>query len=197
MTSPAIEAWRSCRLPRLDRLLAAHPSTAGSSTDPAVAQELTEALVLRLAAEFQGFCRDLHDDVVKAILVVVAPPTSPVRTLLLNGLTVGRGLGRRSADPKTIAEDFGRLGYDLWGLLGDGRPDSARAWREGLRLLHRMRNGLIHDDRAGISEAEAAGWPLSIDTVWAWRNLLDELASAMQDASELGNTRMVPANPKE
>jgi hypothetical protein len=181
MTSPALEAWRSRRLPRLDRLLAAHPCSVGSGIDPAPAQELTEALVLRLTAEFQGFCRDLHDDLVKAILVVVAPPTSPLRALLLNGLTVGRSLGRRSADPKTIAEDFDRLGFDLWVVLGVEQSDVARSWREGLRMLHRMRNGLIHDDQAAVEHVRAAGWPLEFDTVCRWRNLLDELGTAMHD----------------
>ena len=67
MTSPALTTWQSSRLPRLDQLIALHPDTAGSTTDPAVAEEWTHALVLRLASEFQGFCRDLHNDLARTI----------------------------------------------------------------------------------------------------------------------------------
>ena len=179
MTSPALEAWRSSRLPRLDRLLAAHPNSAGSSTDPAVSDEWSQALVLRLASEFQGFCRDLHDDAVQAIVTAVTPPVSPLRVMLLEGLTVGRGLDRFSADPRTIKDDFRRLGLDLWVLVGTGRAESTSVWREGLRLLHRARSGVVHDDAEAIEAVRGEGWPIQLDTVWRWRNLLDEMATAM------------------
>jgi hypothetical protein len=136
--------------------------------------------VLRLASEFQGFCRDRYDDFVETILEAVTEAGSPLRFMLLNGLIVGRGLDRRSADPKTIGDDFDRLSSNLWTSLELGWPGSSRVWREGLALLHRARNGVAHDDRRAIAAVEAAGWPMQIETIGKWRNLLDEVAEAVE-----------------
>jgi hypothetical protein len=162
-------------------MLAAHPDAAASATDPWVAQEWTGALVLRLAAEFQGYCRALHDDAIDAVLDVVTVPRGALQAVLINGLSAGRGLDRRSADPKTISDDFDRLGCDLWVSLGVRRPVVARAWREVLALLHIARNGLAHDDLGALARVEAAGWPVDIATVRNWRNVLDDIATEMND----------------
>jgi hypothetical protein len=197
MTSPAFGAWRSGRLVRLDGLLAAHPNSIGSATDPAVAQEWTEALVQRLASEFQGYCRDLHDDAVEAILDTIMASYSPLRAVLMNGLILDRGLDRRSADPKTIANDFARLGLDLWVALAASHPEAVSGWREGLLLLHRARNGVSHDDRATLAAVAAAGWPMAIGSVRAWRNLVDEAAAAMDDEVSKDIAERIRENPWE
>jgi hypothetical protein len=63
MTSVALNAWRSTRAGRLDRLRSAHTAIGGSGRGRRwVTEELNHALVLRLAAEFQGFARDLHEE---------------------------------------------------------------------------------------------------------------------------------------
>jgi hypothetical protein len=54
--------WRKERSERLDELLHAHQSVGGPSRGRRWrTATLNEALLLRLAAEFQGFARDLHD----------------------------------------------------------------------------------------------------------------------------------------
>jgi hypothetical protein len=63
MTSIALQYWRNRRLDYLDDLLVAHRLVRGTAIGrrrrmPAV----NAALVLRLAAEFQGFARDLHEE---------------------------------------------------------------------------------------------------------------------------------------
>jgi hypothetical protein len=122
MTSDALITWRSDRLRRLDRLLMAHPEAGLSLTDPAVAQEWTEAVVLRLASEFQGFCRDLHDELVRTIVGALVAPDSELVGVLMRALVDGRGLDRRGADPRTVGDDFGRLGLNLWVSLAAGWP---------------------------------------------------------------------------
>jgi hypothetical protein len=194
MTSPALDAWRSSRLVRLDRMLAAHPDSACSPTDPALAREWSEALVLRLAAEFQGFCRDLHDNVITVLLDEITPYNEELSVRLANGLIVGRGLDRRSADPKTIGDDFERVGPDLWASLAARRPDAVPGWREGLNLLHRARNGVAHDDRAALALVEAAGWPVRLTTVRRWRSLLDEIATAMDHEMILDTSELMGKN---
>lgn len=179
MTISALQNWRSVRLERLDRLLAAHPDVAGSTTDPAVTREWTRALVLLLASEFQGFCRDLHDEVANAIGRGAAGNDERLRKRICSGLTMSRGLDRRSADVQTLNHDFYRLGSELSTRLAQQYPDEAAAWLDGLRYLHKARNGVIHDDDISVRKAEDAGWVLRIDSARRWRKLLDEVASAM------------------
>ena len=111
----------------------------------------------------------------------------------MNGLVVGRGLDRRSADPKTIGDDFDRLGSDLWLLLSSGHPVEISAWRAALQQLHRARNGVAHDDRRVIAEVDEAGWPMNLQTVKRWRGVVDEIVVAAattvsQDIAELMRT---------
>ena len=67
MTSLALNRWivdRSAALGRLERV---HGTmTGGLSGRPCDVTELNHALFLRLAAEVQGFCRDLHDEAIDA-----------------------------------------------------------------------------------------------------------------------------------
>jgi hypothetical protein len=179
MTSQALTIWRSTRLVRLDRLLAAHPESVGSATDPAVAKEWTDALVLRLASEFQGFCRDLHNFTVNSLVDLVTVSSPHLSSLLTNGLISGRGLNRRSADPTTIDADFARLGLNLWPALAASWPESTSTWRQALVELHRARNGVAHDDEDAIAAVQDAGWALHLSTVRKWRNLLDETVVAV------------------
>jgi hypothetical protein len=181
MTSPALATWRSSRLSRLDRLLAVHPDSSGSTTDPSVAQEWTQALVLRLASEFQGYCRDLHNDVSGAIAGALAASDCRIQLMIFTGLTAGRALNRSSADPQTLATDFARLGVMLWRELTQRHPHDGPIWREILGLLHQARNGVVHDDPQRIIGVLDAGWVLEIQTVIRWRDLLDEVAVAMDD----------------
>jgi hypothetical protein len=197
MTSPALGAWQSNRLAGIDRFIAAHPASIGSATDPAVAQQFTGALVQCVASEFQGYCRDLHDDAVEAVLGTIMTSDSPLRVVLMNGLILDRGLDRRSADPATIGHDFARLGLDLWRALTASRPDDASTWRSGLVLLHRARNGVSHDDQRALAEVEASGWPMRISTVRRWRKLVDEAVTAMDDEVSKEIAELINKNPWE
>lgn len=179
MTSPALVTWRSARLGRIDRLLAAHPHSIGSTTDPALAEQLTHALVLLLASEFQGFCRDLYDNGVRVLVGAAETRNSELRLTLADGLALGRGLNRRSADAKTLGDDFLRLGLNLWPDLAASHPGSAPAWREGLAQLHRARNGVAHHDLGRIEAVHAAGWAMQIGTIRSWRKVVDEITAAM------------------
>jgi hypothetical protein len=55
--------WASARTDRIKRLRAAHQTLGGTGPGRRwVTDELNHALILRLASEFQGFARDLHDE---------------------------------------------------------------------------------------------------------------------------------------
>lgn len=159
MTSPALAQWRSGRLGRLDRLIAVHPESRGSATDPAVAQEWTHALVLRLASEFPGFCRDLHNEASRAVAWALPLSDERIRLLIFVGLTTDRALNRNSADPRTLAGDFSRFRVPLWVDLHQRHPWSAPAWREGLRCPQVARNGVVHDDLEKLADVQGMPRP--------------------------------------
>ncbi|HST81670.1 MAG TPA: hypothetical protein VLL08_08045 [Kineosporiaceae bacterium] len=146
-----------------------------------MAQEWTHALILRLASEFQGFCRDLHNDVSKAVAWALAASDEDIRLLILVGLTTDRALNRSSADPQTLAKDFARFRITLWADLKRRHPRSAPGWEESLRLLHAARNGVVHDDLDKLAHVQAEGWEMDITSVVRWRNQLDEAVTALHD----------------
>jgi hypothetical protein len=66
--------WRKERSERLDELLHAHQSVGGPSRGRRWrTATLNEALLLRLAAEFQGFARDLHEQTCDTFAVWITP----------------------------------------------------------------------------------------------------------------------------
>jgi hypothetical protein len=182
MTSPALTTWQLSRLPRLDRLIALHPDSAGSTTDPAVAEEWTHALVLRLTSEFQGFCRDLHNDLARTIARALTGWDEKARSLVFAGLTRGRALEQYSANAETIRADFDRLGVDLLLLLST-HPRAGPQWTKELKLLHMARNGVVHDDPGKIEQVKKDGRELNFRTVDRWRNWVDGLVDAMDDVT--------------
>jgi hypothetical protein len=196
MTFSALQIWQSDRLDRLDRLLAAHPDAAGSTTDPSVTREWTRALVLLLAGEFQGFCRDLHDEAANAIGRGAAGNDERLFDRVVLGLTINRGLDRRSADLQTLNSDFRLLGTKLSRALWERHPDQAARWLDGLEYLHRARNGVIHDDDSSVKDAAKAGWVLHIGTARRWRKLLDEVAAAMAQLADAAIADLLSKNPR-
>jgi hypothetical protein len=182
MTSPALTTWQSSRLPRLDQLIALHPDTAGSTTDPAVAEEWTHALVLRLTSEFQGFCRDLHDDLARTIARLLTGQDK-TRLLIIDGLTRGRDLDQYSATVETLVADFDRLGIELPSKL-PAHPRAGPKWKQELLQLHWARNGVVHDDPSKIKKLKEAGVDLNFVAVVRWRNRVDALAEAMDHTAD-------------
>jgi hypothetical protein len=61
VTSAALRNWKTDRAAHLDRLLAARRALRGMNRRW-VTDELNHSLILRMASEFQGFARELHDE---------------------------------------------------------------------------------------------------------------------------------------
>jgi hypothetical protein len=135
--------------------------------------ELSHSLILRLAAECQGFARDLHGEASKAVVGALAPGDLRKQSAIRIPYTIARKLDRGNAEPAGLGHDFGLFGMSLWIELRQAYPDDGQAWQERLRLLNTARNGISHDDTRKIGEVEAAGWPLTLDSVRRWRDSLD------------------------
>src|SRR5690348_7507244 len=89
MPSVSLNTWTTVRAQRIKRLRAAHEAFGGTGPGRRwVTDELNHALILRLASEFQGFARDLHDECGLFIARCLAPgepavagqPAHPIHT---------------------------------------------------------------------------------------------------------------------
>lgn len=168
MPSRALQRWRRERSATLDDLVAVHR---GVSEGPRASEfkmgVIVDALTLRLATEFQGFARDLHDEAVDGVVASVDAPEG-VDGLLIGGLTVFRRLNRANASKGSLVEDFGQLGVSLW-----GHGSSCTPWWKDLEALNGVRNALAHDNVAALG---AQGYSQDLETWNRRRSAIDELA---------------------
>ena len=103
MYSVSYRVWRTSRAALLNQIETAHTAIGGSGPGRRYAtQQINHAYVLLLAAEFQGFCRALHDECVEAILKVIPTTLSKV---VETSLHLGRQLDRGNATPASIGSD--------------------------------------------------------------------------------------------
>jgi hypothetical protein len=178
VASNALAKWQTDRAIRLDRLEITHTSVNART----LADGLNRALVLQLAAEFQGFARDLHNDAASALVASLAPGSAPRQETLIVPYERHRRLARGNAGPASLAEDFMLFGMRLWEDLLRRHPTRGRQWRDRLALLNDMRNGLAHADDQKVARVLAAGWPLTLRSARRWRGTLDGLATGMDQA---------------
>lgn len=162
MTSSALSEWRTSRAAKIERLLTTHKAIGGSTPGGRWAtEELNHAIILRLASEFQGFCRDLHDEAVRVVVSAFIPARPEIRLLVSVPYRAARRLNRGNAEPGSLGSDFGLLGMNLWPDLKVRYPSKADGWRRGLELLNEARNGIAHSDVSKIRRVEEAGWPVT------------------------------------
>jgi hypothetical protein len=171
--SAAFATWASERRGRLDALYAALDDAA---EQPVRAEQIRWSLVLRLAGEFQGYARDLHDGAVDTVLRAVAA-SAGVRVIVRAALTDPRKLDRANAGATTLDHDFTRLGVPLTRTLRSGFAGGA-AWLAALDRLVMARNGIAHSDRGKILRA-TGGAALDLTHITAWDGALVPLVHAM------------------
>jgi hypothetical protein len=75
---------------------------------------LNRALLLRLAAQFQGFAKDLHQETALAFGELVQPTAPTIALVVAAGLQTNRELDRGNAHETALASDFGRFGLKFW-----------------------------------------------------------------------------------
>jgi hypothetical protein len=178
VTSQALRNWKTDRAARLNRLVAAHRTLRGMNRRW-ITDELNHSLILRLASEFQGFARELHDETSMAVVAMIAPNNVAQQTALQLPYFAVRLLDRGNARPETLNDDFGRFGFQLWAALDARYPRSGPRWRRDLTALNTARNALAHDNHSRLAPVTASGWRLTLPFVSRWCNALDGLARGM------------------
>lgn len=141
-------------------------------------RQLNFALILRLASEFQGFARDLHDEAAIVMGEWSHPTDRRLAQVISSGLTAGRQLDRVNAKPETLAADFGRFGMQLWPAL-QGRDRRTSARRSQLKALNAARNALAHDDAAQLATLQSGSQRLDLSSFKVWRGAVGGLATTM------------------
>jgi hypothetical protein len=180
MASASFVTWAAARADRIKRLRAAHEAFGGTGPGRRwVTDELNHALILRLASEFQGFARDLHDEAGLFVAGSLAPGNQQLQDSLRIPCTLHRKMNQGNADPRTLGNDFGLFGMVLWAARHARYPAHAIGWNQKLAALNTARNGIAHDDSAKITRVQSGGWPLTLRSVDRWKSSLDGLARGM------------------
>jgi hypothetical protein len=151
-------------------------------------------LVMRMAAEFQGFARDLHDEATEFLTLGATSGDQALASVLRVGIVAGRALNRGNAGRETLAADFSRIGMIFWPAIKAQEPVSGPKWEADLIKLVEMRNAIAHDNQAQILKLEQSGFRLERALLRQWHASLGSLAATMDNvvASYLGRTLGVP-----
>lgn len=177
MASLALRNWTGTCLPRLDELEQIHQDATGTKPGRRWGtNQLNRSLFVALMAQFQVFCRDLHDEAV-AIHVRHANPSQAavLRTLL----TQGRKLETGNPRTDTLGGDFGRLGFRIIEAV---RAVDQRASDDldRLDLLADFRNAVVHGNETEIEAWSSAGEISATKTVYLrHRRSMERLAGTL------------------
>lgn len=177
MSSEALNEWSGSRKRHLQHLW----ELKARAALPWQERQICSALIMRLATEFQGFARDLHDEAVEFLGVSVSAGNARVASALHAGLAANRILDKGNANADALGKDFSRLGFIFWKALDVDHPKSSNEWRRELTKLVEMRNALAHDDPAKIGRLRSDGYVVDDARVRRWHGNLDSLALAMDD----------------
>jgi len=184
MPSSALERWQHERSTRLDKLFEAHVRIGGTRpgrralADEQINQQINAALVLQLAAEFQGFARELYDEMARAVLRQTAQAEPGIVAVLQRYFVETKALDRGNAHPGALGKDFRRFGIQLWPAMID-RDERTRARQEHLERLNQTRNAIAHSDEGELARLRRDGIRITLATARTWRRALDQLAAGM------------------
>jgi hypothetical protein len=178
MSSTALSTWQDGRRDRIEELLDVH-QLIGSKRRWGTSQ-INSALILRLAAEFQGFCRDLHDLAAGHFVASMVQENPRLDAILTSRLIKERKLNRGNASPGALGSDFGLLGMTFWAALEDA-DSRAKHWNQSLEALNDARNAIAHSDEDKLARLKQNGYPVILQTVRDWFRMLDSLAGTMDN----------------
>ncbi|MCD0453116.1 hypothetical protein LO762_28620 [Actinocorallia sp. API 0066] len=172
MTSTVLTDWRDKRRARLEALWAVYDD----QTDPARRAQIAQVLVVKLAAEFQGFARQLHDQAIAYMAASAAPDDPDLVILYCHAMSADRALNRNNPGPDTLMRDFKRIDVTLWPAADS---TYSREQRGQLRQMIDVRSAIVHDDQPKLARLVAG--ELDEARIKAWQNSLDTLAGEMDD----------------
>jgi hypothetical protein len=178
MPSIALQNWSTGRAAALDEIEHAHRSVGGTGPGRRyLTQHINQAYAVLLSSEFQGFCRDLHDECTGYLVAPVA--SAVLLATYRSNLLFGRKLDTGNANAGNIGADFNRFGIAFWPAVDADSPRSA-ARRLALEALNRWRNAIAHS--AFTPDMYKGRHPsLHLVEVQEWRKACDGLARSFDN----------------
>jgi hypothetical protein len=171
MPSQSLQTWLNDRAQALDEIEHAHRSVGGSGPGRRYAtQQINYAYAVLLSSQFQGFCRDLHDECVGLLVQWVTPVA--LRDAFEEALVLNRKLATGNPNPGNIGSNFNRFDLEFWNEV---RAIDTRNQIQFHRLegLNRWRNAIAHQD---FDPRVLGRRHLRLETVRQWRAACDRLA---------------------
>jgi hypothetical protein len=185
MPSVSLNRWRTLRATSLEQVELGHTAIGGTGRGARYArQQLNRSYCVLLAAEFQGFCRELHDEAVDALVFHLTPS---FRLIVRTELVRSRQVDRGNANPSNLGGDFNRLGFQLWPDFDVAEPRGPLL-RRLLEELNAWRNAVPHSD---YDPARLGGTiTLTIARVRRWRRACHRVARVIDrvTADHIGRT---------
>jgi hypothetical protein len=173
MPSLALQEWSARRAELLDEMEHAHRAVGGRGPGRRyLTQQINQAYAVLLSSQFQGFCRDLHEECIKWLVSFAASPV--LSTIHQGNLLFSRKLDTGNPTPGNIGSDYGRFAFDFWVAVYAHHPRNRRR-RLALEDLNRWRNAIAHS--AFEPAMYRGGRPaLQLAEVQDWRRACDGLA---------------------
>lgn len=181
-SSPPLQTWHSARADKIDELVAAHHTVSSAGSGPQYStKQLTHQLFVALAAQFQGYCRELHELAILAFADGLAPPGDPrlvsVRSLYVRNQRLSTG----NASWDNLCSDFKLFQMSFFKELKAMYPTEAEDWKSLIEKLNDTRNAVAHSD-----ETKLVGLPdpVTLQTFLTWRSTLTSVVSGIDRVVE-------------
>lgn len=191
--SKALKQWQSTGLSHLNELEKIHTKATGRKPGRRwETTQLNRSLFVALVAQFQTYCRNLHDEAVEVHKTHAHPPQADlVGSLMTQGRKLDKETPRRSA----LGSDFAKLGFDVvGGVKSVGRAETEML--QSLDLLVDFRNAIGHGNETEIAALIAGGRIKDTKRSYlSYRRRLEELAVIMDDvvAAKLASVLRIAA----
>jgi hypothetical protein len=188
MPSLALQRWLTVRKQALDEIENAHRKVGGTRRGRRHAtRQINYAYTVLLSAQFQGFCRELHDECVDLLVQWITPVG--LRKGFQETFVLSRKLDAGNPNPGNLGADFGRFGFRFWdevNQLDVRNPER----RDDLLALNQWRNAIAHQDSEFLARE-----PLHLDDVREWRRVCEFLASCFDEVMRLHIESITGASP--
>ena len=155
------------------------------------AEYLNGAIIARIVAEFQGFCRDLHDEAVDHVVECSGVTHPGLRALARAAYTRGRDLNNGNPTWNALKNDLGRLEMRL---QSDMDARYSPRLRTALGELLFARNAVVHADEIKLLDCRRRKL-LTLRQARLWRSSMNRLASGIDVVTGAHLTRLTNREP--
>jgi HEPN superfamily RiboL-PSP-like protein len=188
MPSQPLQIWLTDRKQALDEIENAHRKVGGAAPGRRFAtRQINYAYAVLLSSQFQGFCRDLHDECIRILVQWITPVG--LQDAFGETLGLNRKLATGNPNPGNIGSDFNRFGVDFWdrvrGLDARNLPRLGR-----LEELNQWRNAIAHQDPRILVRRS-----LHLRHVKEWRQACENLAHCFDEVMRSHVESVTGASP--